>query len=127
MTALPAISVNLAALDPAARGVAVIEVMSADDRQELAKPDGVELRWLVCPQPGMCTAEIEAAVRSVAWPGEGIYAWSASEFTAMQALRAYLRDERGLGPDRLYISSYWKSGLTEEGHKVVKREDAEAQ
>jgi len=45
----------------------------------------------------------------------------------MQALRAYLRDERGLGPDRLYISSYWKSGLTEEAHKLAKREDAEAQ
>ena len=45
----------------------------------------------------------------------------------MKALRSLLRDERGLGPDQLYISSYWKSGLTEDAHKVVKREDAQGQ
>ena len=127
MTALPAISVNLAALPDDARGLAVIEVMDAADAQELAKPAGVELRWLVVPQPGSQPQVLVSALREAGWPQGNVYAWAACEFSAMQALRAYLRDERGLGPDSLYISSYWKSGLTEEAHKLAKREDAEAQ
>ncbi len=127
MTALPAIAVNLAALPAEARGLAVIEVMDAADAQDLARPAGVELQWLVVPQPGSQPEALANALREAAWPEGAIYAWCASEFGAMQALRTYLRDERGLGPDRLYISSYWKSGLTEEDHKRIKREDAEAQ
>jgi NADPH-dependent ferric siderophore reductase len=127
MAALPAISVNLAALPADARGLAVIEVMNAADVQPLAKPDGVEVRWLVVPQPGSRPDALANTLREAGWPKGNVYAWCASEFTAMQALRTYLREERGLGPDQLYISSYWKSGLTEEDHKRIKREDAETQ
>ena len=125
MTAIPAIATNLAALPVDSRGLAVIEVMSEADQQPLAKPDGVELRWVIVTQPGAEPDALAAAIRAADWPGEA-YAWVACEFSAMQRLRAYLRDERGLGPDRLYISSYWKSGLTEDAHKVAKREDAMA-
>lgn len=125
MTALPAISVNLAALPADARGVAVIEVMSEVDCQPLAKPDGVDLRWVIRAQPGSDADALATMVRAVDLPPQ-VYAWVACEFSAMQRLRAYLRDERSLGPDRLYISSYWKSGLSEEDHKVAKREDAMA-
>ena len=127
MTALPAISVNLEALPADARGLAVIEVMSLDDRQDIACPEGVEIQWLVAEQPGLGSQVHMQAIRDAGWPADDLYAWVAAEFSTMQALRAYLRDERELGPDRLYISSYWKSGLTEEAHKVAKREDAEAQ
>jgi len=125
MTALPAITVNLAALPSEARGIAVIEVMSEADCQPLIKPDGVELRWIIVAQPGSEPDALAAAVRALEWPVD-VSAWAACEFSAMQRLRTYLRDERGLGPDRLYISSYWKSGLTEDAHKVAKREDAMA-
>ena len=127
MTALPAISVNLANLPADARGLAVIEVMSDADRQEIACPRGVEIRWVVNPHPGDKETPLAREVAAANWPnGEDVYAWSACEFTSMQALRLHLRGTHGLGPDRLYISSYWKSGLTEEAHKVAKREDAEA-
>jgi NADPH-dependent ferric siderophore reductase len=125
MTALPAIAVNLAALPADARGVAVIEVMDDADCQPLAKPAGVDLHWVIVPQPGSKPDALAAAVREIDLP-DGVQAWVACEFSAMQRLRAYLRDERGLGPDQLYISSYWKSGLTEDAHKVAKREDAMA-
>ncbi len=127
MASLPAIAVNLAALSADARGLAVIEVMDAADIQQLAKPEGVEVRWLVVPQPGSQPEALANALREAGWPHGEVYAWCASEFTAMQALRTYLREERSLGPDQLYISSYWKSGLTEEDHKRIKREDAETQ
>lgn len=127
MTALPAIAVNLAALPAKACGMAVIEVSSPDDCQDLARPEGVDVVWLVTDQPGSRPDKLAGEARAAALPLAEAYAWVACEFSAMQALRAYLRDECALGPDRLYISSYWKSGLTEDAHKVAKRADAEAQ
>lgn len=126
MTALPAISVNLEQLPADAQGIALIEIQSEGDKQELALPPGVELRWLVNPEPGCHAEAVATAVRALPAPGPGTHAWVASEFSTMRAMRTYLREECGMGPDRLYISSYWKHGLTEESHKVVKREDAEA-
>jgi NADPH-dependent ferric siderophore reductase len=47
MTALPAISVNLAKLPADAKGYAVIEVINENDIQTLSVPVGFELTWLV--------------------------------------------------------------------------------
>ncbi len=126
MTALPAISVNLEALDKGARGYAVIEIQSEADRQEIVHPPGVEMIWLVNPRPGTAADLLADRVRTLPWADGAVYAWAACEFTSMRALRIYLREERALGPDQLYISSYWKLGNTEEMHKQVKREDAMA-
>lgn len=126
MTALPAIGVNLEQLDAGARGLAVIEIQHENDRQPIACPPGVEIRWLVNPEPGTQPQLLAQALREAGWPQGHVYAWAACEFAAMRELREYLRGEHGLGPDQLYISSFWKYGLTEEAHKVAKREDAGA-
>ena len=126
MTALPAISVNLEELPADAIGKAVIEIRHDDDRQVLDHPPGVEIEWLVNPQSGSDDAPLALAAREIPWPEGSVFAWSASEFVTMRALRQYLREERGLGRDNLYISSYWKNGLVEDAHKVIKREDAQA-
>ncbi|GAM05304.1 MAG: siderophore-interacting protein [Pseudomonadota bacterium] len=126
MTAIPAISVNLEALDREAKGYAVIEIQQEDDRVEIDAPDGVEIRWVVNPEPGQQPQWLVEALRAYGWPEGRVYAWAASEFSAMRLMRTYLREEKALTPAELYISSYWKQGLDEESHKVVKREDAEA-
>lgn len=125
MSALPAISANLEAMDRDAKGVAVLEIQHADDAVAIDAPAGVELRWIVNPEPGLHPYLLVDALRAVPRP-EGICAgWAAAEFEAMKKLRAYLRDEIGIAPANLYTSSYWKLGLNETEHKVVKREDAE--
>ena len=127
MTALPAISVNLEALKRDAIGHAVIEVQSEADKQVIACPEGITIHWVINPHPGQGTDLMDQTVRNIPWyEGAGrAYGWSASEFETMKRMRQYLRYERGLGKDELYISSYWKHGLVEDQHKVVKREDAE--
>lgn len=127
MTALPAIAVNLEALPDDAKGVAVIEVQSEADQQDLIAPPGLEIRWLINDKPGQRPELLPDAVRAIDWPETRVYGWVACEFSSMRLLRTYLREERGLGADRLYISSYWKSGLVEDAHKVIKREDSEAE
>jgi NADPH-dependent ferric siderophore reductase len=102
----------------------VIEVQSEEDRQVLDAPPGVEIRWLVNPHPGTRPNLLEKALREKDWPTGRIDAWAACEFSSMRRLRTYLREERSLGAGELYLSSYWKSGLAEDAHKIVKREDA---
>jgi NADPH-dependent ferric siderophore reductase len=126
MTALPAIGVNLEALPRDARGIAAIEIQHEDDSQAIDAPAGVEIHWLVNPRPGAQPGLLADHLRSLRWPEGRVYCWVATEFESMRALRAYLREERGLGPAELYISSYWKAGASEDAHKVIKREDAEA-
>ncbi|WP_180897253.1 siderophore-interacting protein [Martelella soudanensis] len=125
MTALPAIAVNLEALPDDAVGDAVIEIQTEDDRQDLRHPEGVRLHWVINPEPGHQPEMFEQIVRSLAWRKGRVYAWSATEFEVMRRVRTYLRGECGLGSDQLYISSYWKQGLGEDQHRVVKRADAE--
>ncbi len=126
MAALPAIGVNLEQLGRDARGTAYIEIQHEDDRQAIDCPPGIEINWLVNPTPGEKGELLASHVRAAGWPEEDVYAWAACEFNSMRALRAYLREEKALGRDQLYISSYWKAGDTEDSHKVIKREDAEA-
>lgn len=49
--------------------------------------------------------------------------WCAGEFNLMRAVRNVARDYSHLDRDHTYFSSYWKHGVTEDGHKVIKRQD----
>ena len=44
----------------------------------------------------------------------------------MRALRRYFREERDVARGSLYVSSYWKQGVSEDQHKIVKQQDAAA-
>lgn len=125
MTALPAITVNLASLPGDARGYAVIEVISEDDIRPIDHPAGVELHWLVNPTPDDSGETLLARVRELAWLEGQVAVWAACEFNSMRALRKYLKQEQDIPRDHLYISSYWKIGQSEDGHKAAKRRDLE--
>ncbi|NVJ56308.1 MAG: siderophore-interacting protein, partial [Vibrionaceae bacterium] len=38
--------------------------------------------------------------------------------------RQYLRNDKQVKRENIYISSYWKQGVSEDGHKVIKQQDA---
>lgn len=125
MTALPALSVNLAQLPAEATGYAIIEVVSGDDIQSLAHPEGVQLHWLVNPTPDPEGATLAAKVQSLPWLAGQPAVWATSEFQSMRALRRFFKQDRGVAKSHLYISSYWKIGQSEDQHKIAKRRDAE--
>jgi NADPH-dependent ferric siderophore reductase len=126
MTALPAICVNINHMAADAVGYVVIEAVDAADIQPLSAPVGVEVKWLVNPNPGDDPDLLSNYVRSLPWRDGQPSVWVACEFSAMRNLRDYLRTERNLGRDNLYISSYWKYGSQEDLHRIAKREDAMA-
>ncbi|WP_160153553.1 siderophore-interacting protein [Microbulbifer sp. ALW1] len=123
MTALPAISVNLSLLPEDARGHAVIEIASESDRQELQAPSNLEIHWVVNRDARAPGVALQQQLRQISWLEGNPAIWCATEFSTMREMRQYFRSERPVAASHRYISSYWKSGLSEEQHKVLKRED----
>ncbi|MEZ7502425.1 siderophore-interacting protein [Psychrobacter sp. Arc29] len=125
MTALPAITVNLAQLPADARGYAVLEVTTEADQQSLKKPDNVEIHWVVNNHPNADSSPLLDGVKSLTWLEGQPAVWAACEFHSMRVLRQYFKVERDVPKTHLYVSSYWKVDSTEDQHKVVKRDDAQ--
>ncbi|MEM7139059.1 MAG: siderophore-interacting protein [Myxococcota bacterium] len=121
-TSLPALAVNLERLSSNARGFAIVEVLSGQDRQDLRAPEGVSVHWVVNPSPSRDQSPLAEALLDAEWPSGRVSFWGAGEFHAMRLVRRYLR-EQNVARDDLYCSSYWKLGATDEEHKRAKRKE----
>ena len=108
-TALPAIGRMLENLPADARGEALLEIEDDGERQTLAAPAGVSIRWL---SRAMAAPTLAEAVRAAVIPDDATspYVWAASESAAAQAMREHLRGERGLPKDRQHVVAYWRKG-----------------
>lgn len=126
MSALPVAAATLEAMPRNARGVAVIEVQSEADRQEIAAPEGVEIHWLVQPNPHVRSDVQPDLIKSLPWPTGIIQTCIAGESGVIRSLRAFLHNEKGLPKEDTYISGYWKIGLIEDEHQKMKRAEAAA-
>lgn len=124
MTALPALTANLALLPQDARGHIVVEILSEEDQQVLPVPSNMELHWVINPQAGSDASPLNAAIEELPWLDGQVSIWAACEFKTMKKIRHYYRDVKAVAKANIYISSYWKQGLKEEEHKKVKSEDA---
>lgn len=123
MTALPAIRINLASLPEGSRGYAVIEVGDKSDIQSFHCPKNIGLHWVLSASATMPERALLDRIEQLPWlPGQ-VAVWAACEFHSMRALRKYFKVEREVSRDKLYISSYWKSGSTEDQHKIEKQTD----
>ena len=118
MTALPALSAKIRLLPSHAKGYAVIKVVERDDIRVLETPENIQVIWLLDDE------SLIDKVKVLPWLSGAVSVWVACEFEAMRELRGYFRNEKEVQKDNIYISSYWKSGVTEDGHKVIKRADA---
>ncbi|WP_061017470.1 siderophore-interacting protein [Vibrio splendidus] len=123
MTSLPALSAKVKTLPENVTGHAVIQINSAADKQILEVPEGIKITWLIEDQ----TSEtLSQTVRSLTWLDGQVSVWTACEFESMRELRQYFRNEKEVEKENIYISSYWKRGVSEDGHKVIKQQDAQS-
>ena len=118
MTALPALSTKLRQLSDEVKGYAVIKVAEVDDIQKIDLPKNVQLIWLTESQ------SLSKSVKSLPWLDGKVSIWAACEFDDMRELRQYFKNEKEVAQESIYISSYWKKGVTEDGHKAFKQLDA---
>ncbi len=124
LTALPAISIYLEELPHNAVGYAVIEIPSINDQIDLKKPENIKIKWVVNSNQNKNVKKLIDVVREVNWLNGNPYVWVACEFTKMKHLRDFFQKEKKISKKEMYISSYWKLGLDQEEHKVVKKEDS---
>lgn len=120
-SAIPVAAVTLETMPRDARGVAVFEVTSEDDKQDIRSPDGVAVHWLVHPDPNSPSTQQEAFIRALDWPDGKVQTCIAGESGVIRSLRSFLHQEKGLPREDTYISGYWKIGLVEDEHQAIKR------
>ena len=126
MSAIPVVAAGLEALPRDAKGLAIFEVISPEDRQEIAAPPGVTQHWLIQPDPHEAsTAQIDF-VRSLPWRRGRTRTLIAGETGVVSALRLFLRGDLALDRRDVYASGYWRIGLAEDAHQKVKRAEVEA-
>jgi len=123
MSALPAIGANIEQLPADARGYAVLEIIDGEDQQTLPFPEGIEVQWLVNPDPNTPSTLLKDAVLSLPWRIGRPALWAAGESGAIKDIRRYYKFERDVAKADIYTSGYWQIGLNEDRHQVVKRQE----
>jgi len=118
MTALPALSTKIKKLPKNAKGYAVIKVIETNDIQLIEAPINFKITWITEEE------SLTDKVKSLTWLQGTASVWTACEFDSMRQLRSYFGNEKQVAHKNIYISSYWKKGVSEDGHKVIKKQDA---
>jgi NADPH-dependent ferric siderophore reductase len=120
---IPAIAASLPRIPAGTPVFVVIEVDSPAEEQPLATPGDLRLQWLHRSAPAGEEPELLAgAVAALALPEGRGHAFAHGEASSVRALRRHLIAERGLEPEQLSVSGYWKLKRTEEGWREDKAE-----
>ena len=120
---IPAISASLPAIPAGVPVYVVVEVDSPAEEQPLSTPGDLRLQWVHrSAGPGEEPELLAEAVAALALPEGRGQAFVHGEASSVRALRRHLIAERGLEPEQLSISGYWKLKRTEEGWREDKAE-----
>ncbi len=124
MSALPVAAATLEAMPRDAKGVAVFEITSAEDRQDIDAPAGIEQHWLLHEDPHDASDAQDRFVRDFDWPEGIVQTCIAGESGVIKSIRGYLSQDRKVPRADTYIAGYWKIGLIEDEHQAMKRAEA---
>lgn len=113
-TALPAVAGICASLPETARGIAIIEIPSAGDRQEFVVPPEVEVRWIHrdeakvgTDRPGQLA--LDALKTTVPLDG-AVHAHLIGESALATGARRHLVQEWGVPRHNVDFVGYWRHG-----------------
>jgi len=124
MSALPVASAALEAMPRDAKGLAIFEVQTEEDKQDINIPAGVDVHWLIQSDPHVASQAQEMLIRATELPKGVIQTCIAGESGVIKSLRGFLTNETDIEKKDIYISGYWKIGLIEDEHQAQKRLEA---
>ena len=124
MTSIPAIRTNLKTLPEHARGYLILEIICEADKAALDLPGipaDIDVIWLINPHSGNQKVLSDAIIR-LAWLEGRPAIWAAGELSEVIKARSHLKTKSSIEKGNMYISSYWQQGMTEDKHKIAKKE-----
>ncbi|MEM8786897.1 MAG: siderophore-interacting protein [Pseudomonadota bacterium] len=124
MSALPVAAATLEAMPRDAKGVAYLEITEDADRQDIGAPSGVEIHWLIHPDPHRPATQSLERIRALPAFDGSVQTCIAGESSMIKALREEILVTRRVPRKNAYISGYWKIGLVEDEHQEFKRTEA---
>jgi NADPH-dependent ferric siderophore reductase len=120
---IPAISAALARIPEAKPAFVVLEVDGPAEQQPLPTAAELHLQWLHRTRPPGEEPDLAVqAVQALQLPAGRGQAFVHGEASSVRAVRRHLLTDRGLPPDSLSASGYWKLRRTEEGWREDKAE-----
>lgn len=120
---IPAIAVSLQRVPAAIPVFVIVEVDGPDHEQPLSSPGELNLQWLHRRRsPGEEPERSLQAVEALALPAGRGHAFVHGEAEAVLRVRRHLLRDRGLEPDQLSATGYWKRRLTDEEWRASKSE-----
>jgi len=108
-SALPAIGQLIPLLPAPSQVLVLVEIGSLDARIALAPHPQLRAQWHELPAGARGGDALVAAVLAADLDPE-VRVWAAGEAAAVQKIRKYLFDERGLARSRVVVRGYWKHG-----------------
>jgi len=121
MSALPAAISVIETLPPSAKGYAFLEISDELDKQEFSAPTGIEIKWLVHPNPKEKSSQQLNAIKAIKMLEGTPNIFVAGELSTIREIKQFINEQERFKDAFTYISSYWKIGLKEEEHKQAKR------
>lgn len=121
-SALPAIAASLEAMPAGTTAWVFLEVADDAEHQALPSKAHVHLRWLHRADGD----DLVDAVRAMEFPEGTAQAFVHGEAGFVRALRRHLLHDRGVAPELLSISGYWRRGKTDEEWRIEKAATREA-
>lgn len=107
---LPAVAGILRDMPRDAAGHALIELSDPADRQDLAAPEGMHIRWLTRGGGQVPGAAALPALAGLEGVGEDLYAFTVGESGLATGARRHLVRERGISKHRVTFCGYWRTG-----------------
>jgi NADPH-dependent ferric siderophore reductase len=119
LSVVPAIAASLARVPAGVPVHVIVEVEDPGDEVALETPGDLRLTWLHGDGTGDSLLD---AVRALEFPAGSVHAFLHGEASAVREVRRHLLVDRGIAPEALSVSGYWKRTRTEEGWREDKAE-----
>ena len=124
MSALPLAAATIEAMPKKAKGVAILEITSEEDKQIIQSPSGIQYHWIVHPNSHTPSTAQLSFLKQMEWPPGIVQTCIAGESGLMRQIKRYVTTEKNLPKTDTYISGYWKIGLVEDEHQLWKNSEA---
>lgn len=107
LTGLPAAAATIEKLPSNAKGYAIIQVPTTEDKQTIDCPDNLDLQWLINPKPNK--AVLLHATQELIWLTGTPAISIATELTQMKQIKSHLKKQPSYQPSKVYASGYWRA------------------